>query len=58
LAIVGGLIFPTLYWLTISSGALTTLAGVGLLMLLLAELIERYLFFAISVARRMPGAPN
>ena len=58
LAIVGGLIVPGLYWSTSSSGGLTALAAVGLTMLLLAELIERYLFFAISVARRMPGAPN
>ena len=58
LAIVGGLIVPGLYWSTSSSRGLTALAAVGLTMLLFAELIERYLFFAISVARRMPGAPN
>ncbi len=34
------------------------LAMVIAVMLLVGELLERYLFFSVSVARRMPGAPN
>ena len=36
----------------------SVLAIVIAVTLLVAELLERYLFFSVSVARRMPGAPN
>ena len=58
LGIAGGLVVPALYWGQISNGGSLALALSSLVMLLAAELIERYLFFAVSVARRMPGAPN
>ena len=68
LAVVGGVIIPLIFLLQISFGGADgtieafggnwILMGVGLIVLVAAELVERYLFFAVSVARRMPGAPN
>ena len=53
--VVGGIGLPLLF---IAGGGSFVLAIIGLTFVLIAELIERYLFFAVSVARRMPGAPN
>ena len=53
--VVGGIGLPLLF---IAGGGSFVLAIIGLALVLIAELIERYLFFAVSVARRMPGAPN
>lgn len=67
LAIAGGIVVPLLFLSefpgvasdqTQSFAGSWKLMGVSLVMLLIAELMERYLFFAVSVARRMPGAPN
>ncbi len=73
LAIAGGIVIPLLFLSEFSADAFQSipnesgvqiavsdwkLMGAGLMLLLMAELIERYLFFAVSVARRMPGAPN
>ena len=68
LAVIGGVVFPLIYLLQISFGGVGesgqvfggnwVLMGIGLVILIAAELIERYLFFSVSVARRMPGAPN
>lgn len=65
LAIVGGVMIPLLLLAEVNysqpSGfptATLTLASISLLLLTVGELLERYLFFAVSVARRMPGAPN
>ena len=68
LAFIGGVIIPLIYLLQISFGGAGetnqafsgnwVLMGIGLVVLIAAELIERYLFFSVSVARRMPGAPN
>lgn len=55
LLVVGGLFLPLMF---IAAGSSFALAIIGLTFLLVAELLERYLFFAVSVARRMPGAPN
>lgn len=64
-AIAGGIFVPLLFLLKFSQDSAGTpasdqwmLLGAGLVMLLIGELIERYLFFAVAVARRMPGAPN
>lgn len=59
--VIGGLVFPLLYIVDASTstpGGAIVLATISFLLLLAAELVERYLFFAVSVARRMPGAPN
>ena len=62
LLFAGGLALPLLFLANtqatnaaLTGAILMTFAGV---MLLVGELMERYLFFAVSVARRMPGAPN
>lgn len=64
-AIAGGIVVPLLFVvqfsqsdIPLSTGTAWMWLGAGLAMLLIGELIERYLFFAVSVARRMPGAPN
>ena len=62
LLLVGGLVLPLLFLANAQatdaawSGAI--LMTFSCVMLLAGELMERYLFFAVSVARRMPGAPN
>ena len=56
-AVGAGLGLPMIYLAGFSSG-LTALTAVMFGLLLVAELTERYLFFAISVARTMPGSPN
>jgi formate dehydrogenase iron-sulfur subunit len=65
LAIIAGLIMPLLVLSDLKSpesvfnpGGLPVIAFVMFGSLLFAELIERYLFFAVTVARRMPGSPN
>ena len=64
-AIVGGIIIPLIFLFQLpwdeagqAFSGNWVLMGLGLAVLLGAELIERYLFFSVSVARRMPGAPN
>jgi len=62
LLVAGGLLMPLLFLINaqatdaMQAGAM--LMTFSCLMLLGGELLERYLFFAVSVARRMPGAPN
>ena len=65
LGAMAGIILPLLLLVETSGsgaevlpGRVAVLAMVIALTLLVAELIERYLFFSVSVARRMPGAPN
>ena len=65
LGVMAGIILPLLLFVETSGldatalpGRVTVLAMVIALTLLVAELMERYLFFSVSVARRMPGAPN
>ncbi len=58
LGIVGGIILPITILLTNSGPVVVAVAALSLACLFVGELIERYLFFAVSVARRMPGAPN
>ena len=62
LLVVGGLLLPMLFLINAQttdaaqSGAM--LMTFSCVMLAIGEMMERYLFFAVSVARRMPGAPN
>ena len=57
-AAVGGVLVPLLLALGLfSANAVLPAAGV-LACVFAGEVIERYLFFAVSNARRMPGAPN
>jgi Fe-S-cluster-containing dehydrogenase component/DMSO reductase anchor subunit len=65
LGVVGGLGLPLLYLSELLAqpdvlipNGLMVVATLMLALLVVAELTERYLFFAITVARRMPGAPN
>jgi hypothetical protein len=65
LGLLAGVILPLLLLLETSGldtstlpSRVSVLAIVMALTLLVAELLERYLFFSVSVARRMPGAPN
>lgn len=61
LLLVGGFVFPILYLVEPNTGSQTgavVLTTISCLLLMGGEFIERYLFFAVSVARRMPGAPN
>lgn len=62
LLVAGGLLLPLLFLInaqaTDATQAGAMLMTFSCLMLLVGELLERYLFFAVSVARRMPGAPN
>jgi Fe-S-cluster-containing dehydrogenase component len=65
LLVVGGLLLPLMFVAagnqslsSESAGGVFAIAVIGLTLVLIAELLERYLFFAVSVARRMPGAPN
>ena len=64
LLIIGGLLIPILFLLNSeAAGADVARSGAVLMtlssgLLLVGELYERYMFFAVSVARRMPGAPN
>lgn len=55
LALVGGIVIPLLVFGGVNSMAVCALC---LGCVLAGELLERYLFFAVCVARRMPGAPN
>jgi len=54
-AVIGGLLIPLMLLTGFSSVAL---AAACLAFVLCGEVLERYLFFTVSVARRMPGAPN
>jgi len=55
--LVGGLFLPLLMLIGLLPVSLVT--GLVIFSLVFAgEALERYLFFAVSVARRMPGAPN
>jgi formate dehydrogenase iron-sulfur subunit len=62
--VLGGLALPALMTLASPSGTtastLLVLAAVALLLVLnlVGELLERYLFFAAVVAPKMPGAPT
>lgn len=58
LGATGGLVLPIALLLTGSNSIGTVIAAAAFVCLFAGELIERYLFFAVSVARRMPGAPN
>ncbi len=58
LAAVGGLLLPALLAAGLFSANAVVPAVILFACTFLGELIERYLFFAISNARRMPGAPN
>ena len=65
LGVMAGIVLPLLLLVETSGSEATTLPGrvtvlamAIALTLLVAELLERYLFFSVSVARRMPGAPN
>ena len=58
LAAVGGIIIPALLAIGLFSANSIVPAAILFACVFLGELIERYLFFAISNARRMPGAPN
>lgn len=62
LGLAGGVLIPILFLIEPVAGDVSDLPlamlTIAFAMLLVAELMERYLFFATSVARRMPGAPN
>ena len=58
LGIAGGLVLPIVLLIAGSGSAAIAISAVIFGCLLAGELTERYLFFAVSVARRMPGAPN
>lgn len=58
LATVGGILIPTLLATGLFANATVVLAMIVFACAFLGETVERYLFFAISNARRMPGAPN
>lgn len=63
--IVGGLLLPMMMLSQqglpaaelFSEWSLRIIVGVVIVLLLVGELLERYLFFAASVAPKMPGAP-
>ncbi len=58
LAVVGGFVLPMLIGIFGGRPPLIVLPILMVGCLLVGEIIERYQFFAVSVARRMPGAPN
>lgn len=58
LAGVGGVLLPLLVGIFGGVGAAIVLPVLMVCCLLAGEVIERYQFFAVSVSRRMPGAPN
>ena len=58
LGIAAGVLLPIAILVTAGTAASMAIAFASLTCLFLGELAERYLFFAVSVARRMPGAPN
>ena len=59
LAVVGGLLIPAVIVFGGFSGVSLLVASVICALCVVAgEILERYLFFAVCVARRMPGAPN
>ena len=58
LAAVGGMVLPAMLAIGLFSVSSIVPAAILFGCVLSGELIERYLFFAISNARRMPGAPN
>ena len=58
LGIAGGVVLPIALLVTGGGSAAVALSTVSLACLFAGEVVERYLFFAVSVARRMPGAPN
>ncbi len=60
---VGGVVLPLLLLVILSGGGgdsvfFAVFAFLGAVAVVIGELFERYLFFAVAVARRMPGAPN
>ena len=57
-AAVGGILIPILLATGLFSANGVLPAVILFACVFLGEVIERYLFFAISNARRMPGAPN
>lgn len=65
LGFAGGVVLPALLWRALAAGDLAALQRGGLLvgvavslaMLLVGELMERYLFFTAVAAPKMPGAP-
>lgn len=56
-AVAGGVLIPVIAWFAWPAASVP-LSAIGLAFLLFGELAERYLFFAVSVSRQMPGAPN
>lgn len=58
LGVTGGLVLPIVLLIVGSGSAAIAISTISFICLLAGELTERYLFFAVSVARRMPGAPN
>jgi len=58
LAAIGGIVLPLLIGIFGGAGAAIALPVLMVCCLLAGEIIERYQFFAVSVSRRMPGAPN
>ena len=55
LGVVGGVVLPWVAW-TQSSSASPVLVTTSLTLLLIGELLERYLYFAAVASPRMPGA--
>ena len=63
LLIAGGIVAPLLILvlqmlMPLEATLLAAIAVTGTLLVLTGEFFERFLFFAVAVARRMPGAPN
>jgi len=57
-AAIGGILIPVMLAIGLFSANAVLPAAILFACVFLGEVIERYLFFAISNARRMPGAPN
>lgn len=57
-AVVGGIMLPALLAIGLFSSNALIPTAIAFACAFAGEAIERYLFFAVSVARRMPGAPN
>ena len=59
LAVAGGILLPlVLLTQNATGGTFFAVSILSALLLFGGELLERYLFFSVSVARKMPGAPN
>ena len=55
---MGGILIPAMLAVGLFSASAVVPAAIMFAFVFFGEVIERYLFFAISNARRMPGAPN